>query len=63
MNEMDTQLYILDYMPNLPDETNENIYNKVINAVKVIRSKHTTPILLIEHAGYSNQFTDASTLT
>ena len=60
MNEQDAQLYILDCMPNLPLETDAVIYQKVIDAVKQIRSKHTTPILFIEHAGYSNQFTDTT---
>lgn len=60
MNSMDAQLFILDCMPNLIDETDEVIYQKVMDAVELIRSKRDTQILLIEHAGYSNQFTDST---
>lgn len=58
VNEIDAQIYILDCMPNLTRLSEEKIEALVINAVHQIREKHPhTPILLVEHAGYSNMFT------
>lgn len=54
INELDAQLYIFDCIPNLTPFNDEEVYNRIINTVKQIRSKHTAPILLTEHAGYSN---------
>lgn len=55
INEIEAQIYLLDCLPNLSGETQESVQEKVIASVKQIREKHPdTPILLIEHAGYSN---------
>lgn len=58
INETDARLYILDCVPNLPEMEQDTITARTIAAVKQIRTKHTTPILLVEHAGYSNMATD-----
>ena len=56
MNSIDASLYILDCMPNMgerfePDTTRQ----RIIEAVARIRGEHPdTPILLVEHAGYTN---------
>lgn len=55
--EIDAKLYVLDCLPNLvatvgikPDE----IKTRIIESVKALRrQKPTTPILLVEHAGYT----------
>lgn len=62
INELNTSLFILDCMPNFTEDEEDIIYTHVVNAVKQIRSKHKTPILLVEHAGYSNAKTDATQL-
>lgn len=58
INETDARLYILDCMPNLTENKEEEVTALTIAAVKQIREKHTEPILLIEHDGYSNMRTD-----
>lgn len=56
--EKEARLYILDCLPNLRDYTEKEIEERVRKAVQQIRSCHDTPILLIEHAGYSNGVSD-----
>lgn len=59
INEPDAVLYILDCMPNLTGRTPEEIQTLLKDAVKQIREKHpVTPILLTEHDGYANQYTN-----
>ena len=55
INEVDARLYILDCIPNLT--SHKDVEDRVVNAVKQIRSKHDEPILLIEHPGYANDAT------
>lgn len=57
INEQDACLYILDCMANLSNYKAEELKVLVKDAVRQIRSKHSTPILLVEHAGYSNGLT------
>lgn len=52
--EIDARLYILDCLPNLTGKMEKEICGRTIEAVKQIRQAHTAPILLCEHAGYSN---------
>ena len=59
IGEMDARLYILDCMPNLPNQKEEDITALAIAAVKQLREKHSAPILLIEHGGYSNMYMDS----
>ena len=58
ISETDARLYILDCMPNLPNQKEEEVAALAIAAVKQLREKHSAPILLIEHDGYSNMYTD-----
>ncbi len=60
INDIDAKLYILDCMPNLTNLSEDEISQKVIQAVLQIRSKHSVPILLIDHAGNSNGETDST---
>lgn len=62
INEQDARLFILDCMPNLTPYSEEEVTNLVVNAVKQIREKHAAPILLVEHAGYSNAPTNKDQL-
>lgn len=54
MNEQEACVYIIDCMPNLSDRTAAEIKQLVKRAVMQIREVHDTPVLLVEHAGYSN---------
>lgn len=54
MNELDACAYVVDCMANLTDRSSSEIKELVIKAVRQIRSRHGAPILLVDHAGYSN---------
>ena len=54
ITEIDAQLYVLDCMPNLTRQKEEEIEKLVIDAVMQIRGQHSEPILVVEHSGYSN---------
>jgi lysophospholipase L1-like esterase len=67
--EIDAKLYILDCLPNLPKNswerlgitTDEVFMNRVLEAVRYLKSKKPDiPILLVDHAGYSEQFINKS---
>lgn len=59
VNEIDARLFILDCLPNLSGFENREIAQRLIRTVKTIRKSHSAPILLVEHAGYSNVSTDS----
>lgn len=53
LSEIDSRLYIIDCMPNMTGEERVSlIYDRTIAGVKILREKHNTPILLVEHDGY-----------
>ena len=54
MTELDAQVYVIDCMANLYDRSEQEVCSLVEDAVKQIRSVRDTPILLVEHEGYSN---------
>lgn len=56
--EQDAAVFILDCMANMGDYSKEEIEERVKKAVHRIRSHHDAPILLVEHAGYSNGTTN-----
>lgn len=58
--EQDARLYILDCLPNLTENTEQEVTDLVVAAVKQIRATRSAPILLVEHAGYSNAPTNSS---
>lgn len=58
INEQEACAYVIDCMANLGDYKAEQITQLVKQAVLQIREKHNTPILLVEHAGYSNGTTN-----
>lgn len=57
--ETDARLYILDCMPNLTDQDEKEVTTLAVNAVRQLRQKRSAPILLVEHDGYSNMYTDS----
>ena len=59
INEIDAKVIVLDCLPNMTTErfTQPELQKRIVEAVNKIRAKHpTTPILLTEHAGYSEGF-------
>lgn len=54
INEIDSRAVVLDCMSNLFQVENSELTKLVENAVMQIRSKSDVPVLLVEHAGYSN---------
>lgn len=59
VSEIDARLYILDCLPNLTGQTESEVRQLTMDAVKQLRAKHSEPILLVEHIGYSNAQTDS----
>ncbi|MEK6781191.1 MAG: SGNH/GDSL hydrolase family protein [Bacteroidota bacterium] len=58
MGEIDAKLYVLDCLPNLDASDvskSEQVKNLVIQSVRQLRQKGPTPILLVEHCGYSDE--------
>ena len=58
INEIDARLYVLDCLPNMIPGvgfTTEETYSRIISSVKQLKQEHPgTPVLLVEHAGYSD---------
>ena len=63
ITELDAKIFVLDCLPNLSatkDRSLEDVRQLIMSGVKQIRTKHpTTPILLVEHGGYSDGAVDA----
>lgn len=62
IREIDARLFVLDCMANLAEEPEAEITSRLVDAVLYLREKSEAPILLVEHAGYSNAPTDAQQL-
>ncbi len=58
INEIDAKLYIFDCIPNLVGKSASQIETATVEAVKQIRTLHQTPVLLVEHPGYTDGFVD-----
>lgn len=57
LSEIDAKLYIIDCMPNLAGkEASKVIYDRTLAGVKKLREKSQAPILLVEHSGYTNEY-------
>ncbi|MCF0176663.1 MAG: SGNH/GDSL hydrolase family protein [Bacteroidales bacterium] len=55
LNQIDARMYIIDCMPNnTPDMP---IYERVTAGVRKLRASHDCDIILVEHSGYSNEYT------
>ena len=62
INEIDAKLYILDCLPNLVSKPSTEIETATVEAVRQIRKVHQTPILMVEHAGYTDSSVDKDKL-
>lgn len=58
ISEQEASVFILDCMANLSGTAAKEVKELVKSAVYQLRAKHTAPILLVEHAGYSNGVTN-----
>lgn len=58
LSEIDAKLYIIDCMPNMKEE--DHIEKLLLNGISILRSKHSCPILIVEHSGYVNEVTNES---
>lgn len=58
--EIDAMLYIIDCMPNMisPADT-AIIVGRILTGVKILRTRSHAPILLVEHSGYTNEYTSS----
>lgn len=60
--EIDAEVFVIDCLPNLTQYTKENpqfVHDRIIASVKKLREKHpSTPVLLVEHSGYSDGTTN-----
>lgn len=52
--ELSAAAYVLDCMANLNELSAGEVTELVVQAVRQIRERHDAPVLLVEHAGYSN---------
>lgn len=59
ISETEARLFILDCLPNLSGLGEDEIRKRITGAVRTLRKKQQTPILLVEHAGCSNVRTDS----
>jgi lysophospholipase L1-like esterase len=64
ISEIDAKIYILDCLPNLTSRelfTAEEVKQRILKSVRTLKERHpNTPILLTEHAGYSNSAIQAA---
>ena len=56
LNEIEAGVYIIDCLPNV----SANIDSLVTAGVTRLREGHDCPILLVEHSGYTNEYTNES---
>ncbi|WP_373511200.1 SGNH/GDSL hydrolase family protein, partial [Persicitalea sp.] len=58
VDEIEAKVFILDCLPNLVNQEDyplDTVRGRIIQAVRMLRQRHpTTPILLAEHAGYTD---------
>lgn len=60
ITQLQARVFILDCLPNLVDQTAEEVSKRTIATVERLRDKHPhTPILLTEHLGYGDEATNS----
>jgi len=57
LSTIDAKLFIIDCMPNMVDDRSAWIVKRMVDGVKMLRSKSDAPILIVEHDGYAGEFT------
>ncbi|ADV44724.1 SGNH/GDSL hydrolase family protein [Bacteroides helcogenes] len=56
LSEVDAKLYVIDCMPNMTADT-AVIADRILKGVEILRARSNAPILLVEHSGYTNEYT------
>lgn len=59
--ETDARLYVIDCMPNMIAADTAVIVERMLAGVKILRACNAAPILLVEHSGYTNEYTSDRT--
>ena len=58
MSQIDALMYVVDCMPNMCDtQLRDSIYDRTLAGVRCLRSRSNAPILLVEHAGHTDDLT------
>lgn len=60
LSEIDSELYIIDCLPNMTNDRADLIIDRVVEGYKILRKKSDAPILFVEHCGYLNGLTSKS---
>lgn len=58
LSEIPAKLYAIDCLPNMTGR--KDVVKLTVDGVRILRSKSSAPILLVEHSGYTNETTNAS---
>lgn len=55
IDEIDASLYIYDCLPNMGSLSSEEVVKRTVYGVTKLREKRDTPILIVDHIGYTNE--------
>ena len=58
MGKVDACLYVIDCMPNMTRFTSEEIVDRLVKGIHILRAKSNAPILVVEHDGYNDDQTN-----
>ncbi|MGN1045818.1 MAG: SGNH/GDSL hydrolase family protein [Candidatus Cryptobacteroides sp.] len=56
LNEIDAAAFVIDCLPNINVE--DDFETRLEQGIALLRAGHTCPIVLVEHSGYANDFTN-----
>ncbi|MGN0188224.1 MAG: SGNH/GDSL hydrolase family protein, partial [Candidatus Cryptobacteroides sp.] len=56
LNEIDAAAYVIDCLPNI--NVGDDFESRLEEGISLLRANHSCPILLVEHSGYANDFTN-----
>ena len=54
ISEIDASLFVFDGLPNMGNLSSEEIKKRTVYAIKKTRAESDSPIIIVEHIGYSN---------
>lgn len=61
LSELDASVFVIDCMANMDKERIDSIYNRTVKGIRILRSRTDAPIILTQHAGFSNMNSSEST--
>ena len=56
LNQIDAAAYVIDCLPNINVE--DDFETRLEEGIALLRADHSCPIVLVEHSGYANDFTN-----